>query len=177
MVVALRDVRVRGEIHTIIDYAVDMLTSQVRAPAGAVAPSFLSGLALLGGVGEPSGRARPGLRCACKEGCPSPLPCKLRGLVGCSQRPPAQPRTLLPPPPLPPLQEFTQNHIHTGWLDSRIAANVKAERPPWHLCVIGSAVGGARALKPATPRLRRAPGPGRRMARSPARLKLPPHPS
>jgi hypothetical protein len=29
MVVALRDVRVRGEIHTIIDYAADML--QVRA--------------------------------------------------------------------------------------------------------------------------------------------------
>jgi hypothetical protein len=29
MVVALRDVRVRGEIHTIIDYAVDMLTSPV----------------------------------------------------------------------------------------------------------------------------------------------------
>ncbi len=39
-----------------------------------------------------------------------------------------------------PPQDFTQNHIHTGWLDSRIAANVKAERPPWHLCVIGSAV-------------------------------------
>lgn len=30
MVVALRDVSVRGEIHTIIDYAVDMLTSPVR---------------------------------------------------------------------------------------------------------------------------------------------------
>ena len=37
-------------------------------------------------------------------------------------------------------QAFTQNAIHTGWLDARIAANVKAERPPWHLCVIGSAV-------------------------------------
>ncbi|KIY93907.1 biotin carboxylase [Monoraphidium neglectum] len=66
MVVALRDVRVRGEIHTIIDYAVDMLTSP----------------------------------------------------------------------------DFVQNRIHTGWLDARIAANVKAERPPWHLCVIGSAVVG-----------------------------------
>jgi len=63
MVVALRDVRVRGEIHTIIDYAVDMLQSN----------------------------------------------------------------------------EFVNNQIHTGWLDSRIAANVKAERPPWHLCVIGAA--------------------------------------
>lgn len=63
MVVALRDVRVRGEIHTIIDYAADMLQSH----------------------------------------------------------------------------EFVNNEIHTGWLDSRIAANVKAERPPWHLCVIGAA--------------------------------------
>jgi acetyl-CoA carboxylase / biotin carboxylase 1 len=44
----------------------------------------------------------------------------------------------LPPPNHP--QEFVNNVIHTGWLDSRIAANVKAERPPWHLCVIGSAV-------------------------------------
>eukprot|EP00882_Tetradesmus_deserticola_P027428 GHRQ01030357.1.p2 GENE.GHRQ01030357.1~~GHRQ01030357.1.p2 ORF type:complete len:143 (-),score=57.78 GHRQ01030357.1:402-830(-) len=63
MVVALRDVRVRGEIHTIIDYAADMLQSP----------------------------------------------------------------------------EFMNNSIHTGWLDSRIAANVRAERPPWHLCVIGAA--------------------------------------
>eukprot|EP00879_Flechtneria_rotunda_P003437 GHRR01003666.1.p1 GENE.GHRR01003666.1~~GHRR01003666.1.p1 ORF type:complete len:1583 (+),score=615.48 GHRR01003666.1:404-5152(+) len=63
MVVALRDVRVRGEIHTIIDYAADMLQSP----------------------------------------------------------------------------EFVNNKIHTGWLDSRIAANVKAERPPWHLSVIGAA--------------------------------------
>jgi acetyl-CoA carboxylase/biotin carboxylase 1 len=64
MVVALRDVRVRGEVHTIIDYAADMLQSY----------------------------------------------------------------------------DFTANKIHTGWLDARIAANVKAERPPWHLCVIGGAV-------------------------------------
>ncbi len=64
MVVALRDVQVRGEIHTIIDYAADMLQSG----------------------------------------------------------------------------DFTNNNIHTGWLDARIAANVKAERPPWHLCVIGGAV-------------------------------------
>lgn len=63
MVVALRDVRVRGEIHTIIDYAADMLQSP----------------------------------------------------------------------------EFVNNEVHTGWLDSRIAANVKAERPPWHMCVIGAA--------------------------------------
>lgn len=63
MVVALRDVRVRGEIHTIIDYAGDMLQSDA----------------------------------------------------------------------------FMTNTIHTGWLDARIASNVKAERPPWHLCVIGAA--------------------------------------
>lgn len=64
MVVALRDVRVRGEVHTIIDYAVDMLQSA----------------------------------------------------------------------------DFVNNQIHTGWLDARIAAKIKAGRPPWHLCVVGGAV-------------------------------------
>lgn len=31
------------------------------------------------------------------------------------------------------------NKINTGWLDQRIAANVRAEKPPWELCVIGAA--------------------------------------
>jgi hypothetical protein len=31
------------------------------------------------------------------------------------------------------------NRINTGWLDQRIAANVRAEKPPWELCVIGAA--------------------------------------
>lgn len=35
--------------------------------------------------------------------------------------------------------EFVDNTINTGWLDQRIAANVKMEQPPWHLCVIGAA--------------------------------------
>lgn len=34
MLVALRDVRVRGEIHTIIDYAADMLQVRARQLAG-----------------------------------------------------------------------------------------------------------------------------------------------
>lgn len=32
-----------------------------------------------------------------------------------------------------------ENRITTGWLDQRIAANVKAEKPAWELCVIGAA--------------------------------------
>ncbi|GFY96498.1 acetyl-CoA carboxylase 1 [Actinidia rufa] len=30
--------------------------------------------------------------------------------------------------------------IHTGWLDSRIAMRVRAERPPWYLSVVGGAL-------------------------------------
>ncbi|GLC69098.1 hypothetical protein PLESTF_000789000 [Pleodorina starrii] len=36
--------------------------------------------------------------------------------------------------------ELTGNAIHTGWLDSRIAARVKPGRPPWHISVIAGAV-------------------------------------
>lgn len=35
--------------------------------------------------------------------------------------------------------DFVENRINTGWLDQRIAANVKAEKPAWELCVIGAA--------------------------------------
>jgi hypothetical protein len=47
-----------------------------------------------------------------------------------------------PPPPSPPAQcrEFLANDIHTGWLDSRIASDVRSERPPWHLAVVAGAV-------------------------------------
>ncbi|PRW58200.1 acetyl- carboxylase 1-like isoform A [Chlorella sorokiniana] len=60
MVVALKEIKIRGEIRTIVDYVVDMVQ----------APDFLS------------------------------------------------------------------NVHHTGWLDARIAAQVRSERPPWHLSVI-----------------------------------------
>lgn len=133
MVVALRDVRVRGEIHTIIDYAVDMLTSGVGCGGGG-----RRGLPRAGGVEWP-GRAQ-------REGDSFPQAVAwLATTAAC----PRLPRPLISPllrpcPALPPShphpQDFVQNRIHTGWLDSRIAANVKAERPPWHLCVIGSAV-------------------------------------
>ena len=33
-----------------------------------------------------------------------------------------------------------ENQVHTGWLDARIAARVRVERPPWHLSVIAGAV-------------------------------------
>ena len=36
--------------------------------------------------------------------------------------------------------DFVHNAVHTGWLDSRIAARVKVGRPPWHLCVIAGAM-------------------------------------
>ncbi|XP_009373180.2 acetyl-CoA carboxylase 1 [Pyrus x bretschneideri] len=32
---------------------------------------------------------------------------------------------------------YRENKIHTGWLDSRIAMRVRAERPPWYLSVVG----------------------------------------
>lgn len=43
------------------------------------------------------------------------------------------------------LQEpaFVGDRIHTGWLDGRIAAQVRVERPPWHLSVIAGAVDAA----------------------------------
>ncbi|XP_059279749.1 acetyl-CoA carboxylase 1-like [Lycium ferocissimum] len=36
--------------------------------------------------------------------------------------------------------DYRANKIHTGWLDSRIAMRVKAERSPWYLSVIGGAL-------------------------------------
>ncbi|URE13169.1 acetyl-CoA carboxylase [Musa troglodytarum] len=36
--------------------------------------------------------------------------------------------------------EYRDNKIHTGWLDSRIAMRVRAERPPCYLSVVGGAL-------------------------------------
>nr|ASZ00201.1 acetyl-CoA carboxylase 1 [Hypseocharis bilobata] len=36
--------------------------------------------------------------------------------------------------------DYRDNRIHTGWLDSRIAMRVRAERPPWYLSVVGGAL-------------------------------------
>ncbi|KAG4215598.1 hypothetical protein ERO13_A01G186450v2 [Gossypium hirsutum] len=36
--------------------------------------------------------------------------------------------------------DYRENKIHTGWLDSRIAMRVRAERPPWYLSVVGGAL-------------------------------------
>ncbi|MQM19485.1 hypothetical protein Taro_052489 [Colocasia esculenta] len=36
--------------------------------------------------------------------------------------------------------EYRENKIHTGWLDSRIAMRVRAERPPWYFSVVGGAL-------------------------------------
>ncbi|XBI75211.1 hypothetical protein VPH35_068610 [Triticum aestivum] len=36
--------------------------------------------------------------------------------------------------------EYRENKIHTGWLDSRIAMRVRAERPPWYLSVVAGAL-------------------------------------
>lgn len=64
MVVALKEVKIRGEIRTLLDYAIEMLQER----------------------------------------------------------------------------DFVESRIHTGWLDGRIAARVRVERPPWYLCVIAGAV-------------------------------------
>ena len=53
MVVALRDVRVRGEIHTIIDYAVDMITSPEFTQVGGDACVLMRGH--MGWKGDPAG--------------------------------------------------------------------------------------------------------------------------
>ncbi|KZV44505.1 Acetyl-CoA carboxylase 1 isoform 1 [Dorcoceras hygrometricum] len=36
--------------------------------------------------------------------------------------------------------DYKENKIHTGWLDSRIAMRVRAERPAWYLSVVGGAL-------------------------------------
>jgi acetyl-CoA carboxylase/biotin carboxylase 1 len=36
--------------------------------------------------------------------------------------------------------DFRENTIHTGWLDTRIAMRVQAERPPWYISVVGGAL-------------------------------------
>ncbi|KAG2399930.1 Acetyl-CoA carboxylase [Vigna angularis] len=36
--------------------------------------------------------------------------------------------------------DYRDNKIHTGWLDSRIAMRVRAERPPWYLSVVAGAL-------------------------------------
>ncbi|KAF9682552.1 hypothetical protein SADUNF_Sadunf05G0120800 [Salix dunnii] len=36
--------------------------------------------------------------------------------------------------------DYRDNKIHTGWLDSRIAMRVRAERLPWYLSVVGGAL-------------------------------------
>ncbi|KAI7993915.1 Acetyl-CoA carboxylase 1 [Camellia lanceoleosa] len=36
--------------------------------------------------------------------------------------------------------DYKDNKIHTGWLDSRIAMRIRAERPPWYLYVVGGAL-------------------------------------
>lgn len=38
------------------------------------------------------------------------------------------------------VSEYRDNKIHTGWLDSRIAMRVRAERPAWYLSVVGGAL-------------------------------------
>ncbi|KAJ4950118.1 hypothetical protein NE237_026950 [Protea cynaroides] len=38
------------------------------------------------------------------------------------------------------VSDYRDNKIHTGWLDSRIAMRVRAERPPWYFSVVGGAL-------------------------------------
>ncbi|OIV96706.1 hypothetical protein TanjilG_09248 [Lupinus angustifolius] len=45
--------------------------------------------------------------------------------------------------------DYRDNKIHTGWLDSRIAMRVRAERPPWYLSVVGGALYKASACSAA----------------------------
>lgn len=42
--------------------------------------------------------------------------------------------------PINQASDFRENKIHTGWLDTRIAMRVQAERPPWYISVVGGAL-------------------------------------
>ncbi|GBG75894.1 hypothetical protein CBR_g21136 [Chara braunii] len=42
--------------------------------------------------------------------------------------------------------EYQKNRFHTGWLDSRIAMNVRMERPPWHIAVLAGALHAGHTL-------------------------------
>uniref|UniRef100_A0A803M2A6 Acetyl-CoA carboxylase n=1 Tax=Chenopodium quinoa TaxID=63459 RepID=A0A803M2A6_CHEQI len=46
--------------------------------------------------------------------------------------------------------DYRDNKFHTGWLDSRIAMRVRAERPPWYISVVGGALYKASASSAAT---------------------------
>ncbi|XP_031498417.1 acetyl-CoA carboxylase 1-like isoform X2 [Nymphaea colorata] len=46
--------------------------------------------------------------------------------------------------------EYRDNKIHTGWLDSRIAMRVRAERPPWYISVVAGALFKAWSASAAT---------------------------
>lgn len=46
--------------------------------------------------------------------------------------------------------DYRDNKIHTGWLDSRIAMRVRAERPPWYISVVGGALYKASTSSAAT---------------------------
>ncbi|XP_057531974.1 acetyl-CoA carboxylase 1-like [Amaranthus tricolor] len=46
--------------------------------------------------------------------------------------------------------DYRENQIHTGWLDSRIAMRVRAERPPWYISVVGGGLYKASTSSAAT---------------------------
>ena len=63
MVVALREVAVRGEIHTILDYAVDMLQAREGGGKGGGVRGIWAGRGMDGGRGA----ARPPHKYLCEQ--------------------------------------------------------------------------------------------------------------
>lgn len=97
MVLGLKEIQIRGEIRTNVDYTIDLLS--VWKSSSACVSSLLS-LLLSEGYN------------------------------------------------ILQVSDYRENKIHTGWLDSRIAMRVRAERPPWYLSVVGGALYVSEDVKP-----------------------------
>lgn len=67
-------------------------------------------------------------------------------------------------------EEFRGDYHHTGWLDARIAAQITAGRPPWHLSVVCGAI--LRALEHTNGRLAEYLGYLEKGQLPPARISL-----
>lgn len=102
MALALKEIQIRGEIHSNVDYTVDLLNVRNINHLFKASSSFCWSYTIVFG-----------------------FPWHLN------------PWCYLP---INQASDFRENKIHTGWLDTRIAMRVQAERPPWYISVVGGAL-------------------------------------
>ena len=91
MVLGLKEIQIRGEIRTNVDYTIDLLHVCFFLPTQKLQSVFAI------------------------------YPDNINSIVDQAS-------------------DYRENKIHTGWLDSRIAMRVRAERPPWYLSVVSGAL-------------------------------------